>query len=420
MPLLPGSWRRRAAAVVLLVAAVGGGLYATRTTVPDLPTVEVTRGDFTEIVETRGDVRPLRSIVVTAPYSAGELQILEIATNGASVKKGDVVARFDALTLRRQVQDKSSELRQTQAEIDQAREQAKITNEQNQTAVTKASYDVERAKLDIGDPEVMSQMETERARLALGDAQSRLREMEAKFKAGQASSAADMRARERKLEKISTDIATAQKGLDSLQVVAPADGTVSIMQNYRAGSMMGPSPEFRQGDRAWAGAQILELPDLTSVHVAARIDESDRGQLKKDQTAVLRVDAIPDREYQAVVADISLLARVDFSSGWPPAKNFDLKLAVTDADARLKPGMSAVARIAVGRIPDQIIVPPAAVFTSAGRTVVYKRTPRAFEEVPVEIVRRARDQVAVKGALTAGDRVSTTQPGADKKDQAKK
>jgi len=416
----PGSWGGRAAVLVLVVAATGGGIYATRAKVPDLPTVEVRRGDFTEIVETRGDVRPLRSIVVTAPYSAGELQILEIAVNGSTVKKGDVVAKFDALTLRRQVQDKSSELRQAQAEIDQAREQAKITTEQNQTAVTKATYDVERAKLDIGDPDVMSQMDSERARLALGDANSRLLEAETKLKAGKASAAADMRARERKLEKISTDIATAQKGLDSLQVVAPADGTVSIMQNYRAGSMMGPSPEFRQGDRAWAGAQILELPDLTSVHVAARIDESDRGQLKKGQTAVLRIDAIPDREYQAEVADISLLARVDFSSGWPPAKNFDLKLAVTDADPRLKPGMSAVARIAVGRIPDQILVPPAAIFTSEGQTVVYKRTPRAFEEVPVEIVRRARDQVAVKGALTAGDRVSTTRPGDEKKDGAKK
>ena len=140
----------------------------------------------------------------------------------------------------------------------------------------------------------------------------------------------------------------------------------------------------------------------------------------EDTAAVLRIDAIPDREYQAEVADISLLARVDFSSGWPPAKNFDLKLAVTDADPRLKPGMSAVARIAVGRIPDQILVPPAAIFTSEGQTVVYKRTPRAFEEVPVEIVRRARDQVAVKGALTAGDRVSTTRPGDEKKDGAKK
>ena len=78
MAFFPGSWGGRAAVLILVAAATGGGIYATRAKVPDLPTVEVRRGDFTEIVETRGDVRPLRSIVVTAPYSAGELQILEI------------------------------------------------------------------------------------------------------------------------------------------------------------------------------------------------------------------------------------------------------------------------------------------------------------------------------------------------------
>src|SRR5690349_11260535 len=118
MRVVPASTIGRVVLSLLVVAAIGGGLYATRAKAPDLPTAEVTRGDFVEIVETRGDVRPLRSIVVTAPYSAGELQILELAANGSTVKKGDVVAKFDALTLRRQVQDKQSELRQAQAELD--------------------------------------------------------------------------------------------------------------------------------------------------------------------------------------------------------------------------------------------------------------------------------------------------------------
>ena len=61
---------------------------------------------------------------------------------------------------------------------------------------------------------------------------------------------------------------------------APADGTVNILPNYRNSNGNGPAQEFRAGDRAWAGAQILDLPDLSSVHVMSHIDESDRGQLK--------------------------------------------------------------------------------------------------------------------------------------------
>ena len=62
-------------------------------------TIPVTRGEFQEILETRGDIRPVRSVVVTAPFQAGELLILELATTGTAVKKGDPVAKFDALTL---------------------------------------------------------------------------------------------------------------------------------------------------------------------------------------------------------------------------------------------------------------------------------------------------------------------------------
>ena len=58
------------------------------------------------------------------------------------------------------------------------------------------------------------------------------------------------------------------------------DGTVSILPNYRASMTPGSSaPEFRTGDSVWPGAMILELPDLSSVFLTARIDEADRGQL---------------------------------------------------------------------------------------------------------------------------------------------
>jgi HlyD family secretion protein len=379
---------------------------------PSIPTAEVTRGDFIEIVETHGSIRPFRSVLVTAPFQAGELQILKLAANGAAVKQGEVVADFDALTLRRTLQDKESELRQAKAELDQATEQTKIDAEGNRTADTKARYDVQRATIDLGDPSILPAVDVERSKLSLADADQRLKEAETKTRADQASVKADLEARKRKIDKIQADIDQANRGLSSLQVRAPADGTVNILPNYRNSNGMGPSQEFRTGDRAWAGAQILELPDLSSVHLTSHIDESDRGQLKVGQTATVRVDAVPDRAYQATVADISVLARIDFSSGWPPAKNFDLMLSIVDGDARLRPGMSAVARIAVGKIPDMLLLPSGAVFPSGGRLIAYRRAKSRFDEVPLEIVRRGREQVAVKANLSPGDHVALTDPSA--------
>jgi RND family efflux transporter MFP subunit len=411
---------RRFAIVVVLLAGLGVVVTAfgfnalKRGRGSDVPTAAATRGDFVEIVETRGDVRPFRSIVVTAPFQAGELQILRLTANGAAVRRGDVVAGFEAVTLRRTLQDKQSELRQAQAELAQATEQMKIDAQGDRTATSKAQYDVRRATIDVGDPELVAAVEVERTKLALTDTEQRLREAETKERANQAATTADLATRRRKIEKIQADIDLANRGLSSLEVKAPADGTVNILPNYRNSNGNGPAQEFRAGDRAWAGAQILELPDLSSVHVTSHIDESDRGQLKAGQTATVRVDAVPDRSYQATVADISVLARVDFSSGWPPAKNFDLKLSITDPDARLRPGMSAVARIAVGTIPDMLLVPAGAIFPSEGRLIVYRRAGTNFEAIAVEIVRRGRDQVAVKGHLAPGDHVALAVPAANR------
>ena len=94
-----------------------------------------------------------------------------------------------------------------------------------------------------------------------------------------------MTAKRRKRDKAQFDLERAQQGLAALVIKAPTAGVVNIMPNYRSGSMFGGEVEFREGDRAWAGAQVVELPDLSSIHLEARLDESDRGRLKVGQAA---------------------------------------------------------------------------------------------------------------------------------------
>jgi HlyD family secretion protein len=403
---------RRALAVIAVLAVVAAGAFATvgRGSVPDLPTVEVTRGEFVDALELRGEIRPLRSVVLSSPMQSGELQILKLAANGSKVKAGEVVVQFDGTTLQRTMQEKQSELKQANAEIEQANAQARIVNEQNATALMKAKYDIERAKLDLNRGDTVSRIENEQARLALADAEQRLKELEEKVKSDRTSAEADLSSKVRKREKAIFDLRRAEDGLDKLQVKAPSDGVVNVLPNYRAGSMMGAAPEFRQGDRAWAGAAILELPDLSSVHLLARLDESDRSRLKADQTASVRIEAVPGKEFKAKIASISMLARIDYQSSWPPPRNFDLDLVLIDLDPRIRPGMTAVARIATERVPDVILVPSEAIFQRDGAPVVYKLAGSEFEEKRVQVAKRGKEQTVVSSGIAPSDRVATRRP----------
>lgn len=399
------------AAAVLAVAAVG--FTATRgRAAPTLPTAAVAKGEFVDTLEIRGEIRPLKSIVLSSPMQSGELLIVKLAKNGTAVQAGDVVVQFDGSALRRTIQEKQSELRQADAEIAQARAQGQITEEQNATTLMKSRYDIERGKLDVDKGDTVSRIENEQAKLAVGDARQRLRELEEKISSDRTSVGADVAARTRKREKAQLDLQRAEHGLASLELKAPAAGTVNILPNFRSGSMFG-NEEFREGDRAWAGAAILELPDLSSVHLEARLEEADRGRLQRNQDAVVRIEAIPGRDFKARINDISVLARVDFSSGWPPSRNFNLNLLLIDVDPKIRPGMTAVARIATARVPDVLLVPAEALFQRDGAPVVYRLDGSDFVETRVEIGRRGKEQSIVTSGIAAGDRLATRRPPAE-------
>ena len=407
---------RNAAAtlVVALVAVVGLFAGVGRGSVPDVPTVEVTRGDFTDLLEIRGEIRPVRSVVLASPMQAGELQIIKLAKSGTMVKRGDVVVQFDGSTLMRTVQEKQSELRQADAEIEQQRAQSRMTDEQNETSLMRAQYDLQRARLEVLKGDTIPRIQLEQAKLAVADAEQKLKELEAKIKSDKTAAEASLAARIRKREKAQADLDRAERGLQNLEMRAPAAGMVNVLPNPRSGSFFGgQEQEFREGDRAWAGASVIELPDLSSIHLEARLDEADRGRLTPGQDALVKIEAIPDREFKARIDNISLLARVDFSSGWPPPKNFDLRLGLLELDSRIRPGMTAVARIATDRIPDVVLVPADAVFQKDGSPVVYLLDGSMFVERRVQIGRRGKEQAVIASGVEPGDRVASRRPDLD-------
>jgi HlyD family secretion protein len=158
------------------------------------------------------------------------------------------------------------------------------------------------------------------------------------------------------------------------------------------------------------------LPDLSSLRISARVDETDRSRLRVGQTATARADAIPDQEFVCTVSGISPLAKIDLSNGWPPAKNFDVSVLIDHPDARLRPGMSVTERIAVQTIPNVIMVPATAVFTKIGRTVAFvaqgDKSSNNFSERIVVVGHRGGGQVEILSGLQPGEHVALKDPSA--------
>ncbi|MGD0697740.1 MAG: efflux RND transporter periplasmic adaptor subunit [Terriglobia bacterium] len=405
------SWWLISGAVVLVSSLAWGAVRFARQGT-SVPTAVVKVGEFVDHLQMRGELKPLVSKVVTAPFNAGsDVQIVKLVKNGDQVKVGDLIVRFDVSTLQRTLDERRSVLKQAEDVIVQTRAQGRLTEEQDQTDLLKARYDVERAKLEVSKQEIVSVIEGEEAKEKLADAEQSLRQIEAKLKSDKSGSEADVHGSVEKRDKALYDVQEAERQIAALTVNAPAAGMVTLMPNSRAGGFFSDNPpEFKEGDRAWPGAAIAELPDLSSLRVTAHIDEIDRGRLKAGQPVSIRVDAVPDKELSGHVAEISALAKLDFSSGWPPKKNFDLIVRLDQTDPRLRPGMSSTIRVAVERLPNSILIPARAAFSKQGRTVAYVLHGSNFEERVIEVARRSTEEVVVAKGLKSNERVALKDP----------
>jgi RND family efflux transporter MFP subunit len=394
-----------AVVVVAASAAVFAVVHYSRKA-PSVPTFQVKRGEFLDALQFRGQLKAMKSVTITAPSNAGDLQILKIATDGTQVKKGDTVVEFDPSKTEQDLARDQSTLKSSQAEIEQVRAEGRLNEEVDTTAAMKAKYDVDLARLDASKSEVVSRIEGAEANLKVADAQQGLHEAEEKLKSDTAIDQATIEGKKHASRKADFDAQRAETALTAMTLRAPSDGTISLLSIWHNGG----ESTFKAGERAWPGTPIAELPDAASMRVAARVDETERGRLAVAQPVTLQLDAIADRQFSGRVERIGTIATSDFSSGWPIPRNFDLEIGIDQADPRLKPGMTVQITVIVGRVPDAITIPAQASFLKSGRTVAYVWNGSAFQERVIQIERRSRDRILVSSGLKQDDLVALQDP----------
>lgn len=403
----------RIVVVLAVLASVASAVVVarrTRTGASALPTTVVQKGAFVDYLQARGEIRPVRSTLMTAPSSGADMQILELVANGSTVAPGDVVVQFDTTTQQRMLEQKRSELKQTDSEIGKAEAEGTRRVQAAEAELAQARSAAERARLDTQGADLVARVEAEKRTLLLTNAEYQVEGLQEKVEGERAAAAAEVALQRQKRNKAQYNVDETERIIAALTLRAPAAGTISILPNFRAG---GPftraAPEFRRGDRVWFGAPIAELPDLSAIQMTCRLDEADRARVGAGTRVLVRVDAVPDRELPASIRDISAAARPDFST-FPPVRNFDVLVALGEIDARLRTGMSASARIELHRLDNVIVLPSGAVFQVNGAPAVYVVKGGATQARPVTVLRRGRDQVAIAAGVEEGERVSLRDP----------
>ncbi len=406
--------RRKIAAwtfVALLLAAGGWAAYhyAGKTKV-EVPVARVRRGEFIISVKTRGEIESTRSKVLTAPQ-VPDLMITRLVRSGQHVKAGDVVVEFDPAQNEQELLERTTAVRTVDSEIVQMKASHKITDEQDEMNLMIAEYNLERAKLDASKAEVISAIEGMKYRIDVDVSQGELELVKTVVNAHDVAQQADLQRLQQKKDKALRDLKRVQGYLSKMVIRAPIDGIVHVLPNFRAsGSWGSKPPPFKEGDTVWTGAAIAEIPDLSQMRIDLKLEEVERGKLELGQAVRVRVDAIPDREFPAVLDWISPIAQTQRRGIGVSEKTFPARATLTKLDDRLRPGMSASAEIIIESLPDVLMIPERASFLHEGRPAVWVQKGDKFEIRYIEVGKRNETDLVVRRGLNEGEIVALENP----------
>ncbi len=200
------------------------------------------------------------------------------------------------------------------------------------------------------------------------------------------------------LERARAQVAETEAELSNKRIEAPFAGTIGISR-------------IEVGDYLSPGTVIATLQDHTELEVDFTVPGRHAPRLRAGLPVAVRVDALPDRVFKAVVSAVD--ARID-----PSTRNVLLRARIENPEGLL-PGMFAALSLDLGERREVVTIPETALTYALQGNTVYVIEPLAGSPdgsggdtltATARVVRsgRVRDgRVAVLDGLDAGERVVT-------------
>jgi Cu(I)/Ag(I) efflux system membrane fusion protein len=159
--------------------------------------------------------------------------------------------------------------------------------------------------------------------------------------------------------------------------------------------------EAAPGRHVEAGADLFGITNLSSVWTVAHAYERDLGRLRIGQNAKVIANAYPGRVFSARVA--SLDGSID-----EVTRTLRVRLAVTNPDLSLRPGMFVSAHVATGSTREALVVSEGAVQQLGEPVVFVAISDTTFVARPIRSRPLGGNLVEVLEGLRAGERLATT------------
>jgi HlyD family secretion protein len=290
--------------VALAAIAVFSGCSRNKTKTPSVQTAAVTRRDIVVDAQANGVVEPIN--IVEVKSKASGLIIRMPVETGTLVRPGDLIVQVDARDVQNQYNQADADVKAAEARIEVSLAQKRRSDEMfKQRVITAQEH--ETTALDYAN-----------------------------------AVAAVVRAR--------ANLDLAKQRLEDATVTASVAGTV-IEKTVSQGMVITSATGAFGG-----GTTLIKMADLGRVRMRAQFNETDIGQIRAGQPAIVIVDAYPDRRFSGMVEKIEPQAVVQQG-----VTMFPVLITLSNLDGALKPGMNGEVQVQIEQRTNVLAVPNDAV-----------------------------------------------------------
>ena len=438
-----------------LIAAIGWGVVAAgwfedRPAYLDLPLATVERADVYPSIRVSGDVEAVNKTTVECKLEAYDTYyavITELIEDGTMVEKGQVLARLDSTNYQTLVDWSDVALIRARAEAQKAqlnvhttelaleeytRGRLKQYREDYRSQIVLHESDVQRQKDRLEWVEKMvakgyqsrgerleAKAKLESSALSLAEARRGLANLDdynapleiKRMEAAIANARSELSFQRMQAAQLEQQVQSYRDQVEACTIVAPHDGMVI----YASANI--PYLEIEVGAWAWNSMPLFFLPDLKAMEITAEVPESMIHRVRTGQSALVRVNSLPDLQIKGHVSSIDPLpSESRYWSTSSEIRNFLTKITLHSTPPRIMPGMSAVVEIEADPRRDSLIVPSTAITIQDGLEIVYLVGVKGLERRVVRSEAGDIENLLILEGLAEGERVIRNPSDLDRDD----
>jgi RND family efflux transporter MFP subunit len=375
-----------------------------------IPVTRLARQPFSLKVSSNGEIVGMETTPVATPNtSSGSLTISWLIPEGSFVQAGDPVVRFDStdarLTLEKQQNTLEANQQNTRIKtLQQGTEEAVLAIDRKD-----AEEEYEYAMTVMPqDESIFSKWDIITAQADARYARERIEFLKSKGKTQQRIARSDQQILAIERNKAQSEVALIRETLNSLELMAPVDGLVLYRRDRRE--------EPKVGDNSHPGQVIVEVINLDVLQARIYVLERDGGSLKKGQPVVIKLDAIPEKEFNGSITSVSSVASALERNS--PLRYFTCDVSIGDAGGELKrirPGMNLRGDVILEKYTSCFVVPSGAVVARESGNIVYVQQKGEFVERPVETGLSSHGEAVILGGVEEGELIALADPKGGRK-----